>query len=95
MSSISRQRKMTIGLSLMEEAIADALKEAREVGRDQLADVEVSSRVGLEEEQFAPGRNRSFGAEFCRNLLWRTAINGEVQHSQRGSDYIEYWSLAN
>ena len=77
----------------MEEAIADACKEARESGRDQLATVEVSGRVGLEEQQFAPGESSSFGVELCRNLLWRMAINGEVHHSLKRPQYIEYWSL--
>ena len=78
----------------MEEAIADALLEARESGRGQLAAVEVSSRVGLEELQFAPAESSPFGVELCRNILWRMAINGEVHRAQQGPRHIEYWSLA-
>ena len=95
MSSHSRRRKMLIGLSFVEEAIADTLEEVKESGRNALAPVEISSRVGLDELHFDPRSSSPFGVELCRNLLWKMARNGEVLLEQESPLHPDFWRLAN
>ena len=80
-----RRRKVAIGISLIEQAIADALREAEDNGRTGLSRAEIRDLIGLPDTEDWWSTIRYF--------LGAMMIAGEVVNDNRGPGR-DMWRLS-